>query len=198
MGTITSSGVIPYRGKVDSQGRTVTVASVEAEDRHININEGKVWSVDLDGTTINAGTGAVPVYIAYFQNTSQVHYHMTDMRAHCHDNAGIIDIDEVTVGTVGAATSFLPNQVASRNIGTSANPIGDMYYASADTGITGLTKIANIFHTGNLENKSSHLRTTSNIIVPPGGALGINVRALNATAGVTFTWSLVEVSHEKI
>lgn len=182
--------------KVDSQGRGVVAAAVEAEDRHINISDGKVWSIDLDGTTTNAGTGATPIYIAYFQNTSQVHYHMTDMRAHCHDNAGIIDIDEVSVGTVGNATSFIPDQVASRNIGTSANPIGDMFYTSSVTGITGLTKIANIFHTGSLDNKSSHLRTTSNIIIPPGGALGVNVRALNATGGVTFTWSLVEVTHE--
>ena len=182
--------------KVDSQGRGIVAAAIEAEDRHINIKNGKVWSVDLDEIATNASTKATPLYLAYFQNTSQVHYHMTDMRAHCGDVASIIDVDEITVGTIGSATSFLPSQVASRNIGVSANPLCDMYFASAATGITGLTKVANIFHAGSLDNKTSHLATTSNIIIPPGAAVGIAVRGLNATNGVTFTWSLVEVEHE--
>jgi len=56
--------------------------------------------------------------------------------------------------------------------------------------------VANIFHAGNLDNKSSHLSTSSNIIIPPGAALAINVITANATNGVTFTWSMVEVVHE--
>ena len=191
MGTVSSSGVIGYRAKVDSQGRVVVSASVEAEDRHININNGKVWSADIDGVLINAGA-----YIAYFKNTSQVNYHMTDMRAHCLDAASIIDVDEVTVSTIGNNTAFLPSNVASRNIGISANPIGDMAYATSATGLTGLTKVANLFHAGSLDNKTSHLATTSNIIVPPGAAVAVKVRTANATAGLVVTWSLVEVSTE--
>jgi len=176
---------------VDSQGRGSVAAASEAEDRHINQISGKVWSIDLDGTVANAGT-----YVAWFQNTSQVQYHMTDMRAHCLDAASILDIDEVTVGTIGNNTAFLPSQVASRNIGNSTVPTGNMDYATSATGLTGLTKVANIFHAGNLDNKSSHLSTTSNIIIPPGAALGVKVITANATNGVTFTWSLVEVEHE--
>jgi len=176
---------------IDSQGRGSVAAASEAEDRHINQISGKVWSIDLDGTVANAGT-----YVAWFQNTSQVQYHMTDMRAHCLDAASILDIDEVTVGTIGNNTAFLPSQVASRNIGNSTVPTGNMDYATNATGLTGLTKVANIFHAGNLDNKSSHLSTTSNIIIPPGAALGVKVITANAANGVTFTWSLVEVEHE--
>lgn len=176
---------------VDSQGRGQILAASESEDRHINQLTGKVWSIDLDGKVANAGT-----YVAWFQNTSQVHYHMTDMRVHCHDAASMIDIDEVTVATIGNNTAFLPSQVASRNIGNSTVPVGSMDYASSATGLTGLTKVANIFHAGNLDNKSSHLSTSSNIIISPGAALAVKVVTANATNGVTFTWSLVEVEHE--
>jgi len=184
-------GAKMYALSVDSQGRASVAASSEAEDRHINQHNGKVWSIDLDGVVANAGT-----YVAWFQNTSQVHYHMTDMRAHCLDAASILDIDEVTVSTIGNQTAFVPNQVASRNIGNSTIPVGNMDYAADATGLTGLTKVANIFHAGNLDNKSSHLSTTSNIIIPPGAALGVKILTANATNGITFTWSLVEVEHE--
>lgn len=176
---------------VDSQGRGQILAASESEDRHINQLTGKVWSIDLDGKTANAGT-----YVAWFQNTSQVIYHMTDMRAHCHDAASMLDIDEVTVGSIGNNSNFLPSQVASRNIGNSTVPTGNMDFATSATGITGLTKVANIFHAGSLDYKSSHLNTSSNIIIPPGAALAIKVITANATNGVTFTWSLVEVAHE--
>jgi len=184
-------GAKTHAWSIDSQGRGQIAASSEAEDRHINQLNGKVWSIDLDGAAANAGT-----YVAWFQNTSQVFYHMTDMRAHCLDAASILDVDEVTVGTIGNNTAFLPSHVASRNIGNSTIPTGSMDSAASATGLTGLTKVANIFHAGSLDNQSSHLSTTSNIIIPPGGALAIKVLTANATLGVTFTWSMVEVSHE--
>lgn len=174
--------------QIDDENRLRTFAVTESEDRHINKETGKVWSVDLDEVAINAD-----VYLAYFQNNSTVNYHMTDMRVHCSDAASIVDIDEVTVGTVGGHTAFATTAVASRNIGISVAPVGDMAYASAVTGITGLTKAKNVFHAGSLDNKSSHLSTTSNIVIPPGGALAVLLRTANATGGVTITWSLAEV-----
>ena len=176
---------------IDSQGRAQVAAASEAEDRHINQTSGKVWSIDLDGVVANAGT-----YVAWFQNTSQVQYHMTDMRAHCNDAASILDIDEVTVATIGNNTAFLPGAVASRNIGNSTVPTGNMDHATSATGLTGLTKVANIFHAGSLDNKTSHLSTSSNIIIGPGSALAVNVITANATGGVTITWSMVEVESE--
>lgn len=176
---------------VDSQGRGQVLAASESEDRHINQLSGKVWSIDLDGATANAGA-----YVAWFQNTSQVFYHMTDMRSHCLDAASILDIDEVTVSEIGNEIAFLPSQVASRNVGNSTVPLGNMDYAATASGLTGLTKIANMFHAGSLDNKSSHLSTSSNIIIPPGGALAVKVLTANATGGVKITWSVVEVSHE--
>lgn len=178
--------------QVDSQGRAQVFAASESEDRHINQHTGKVWSIDLDGVLINAGA-----YIAWFQNTGIETYHLTDMRNHCLDAASIIDIDQVAVGTIGNNTAFLPAAVGSRNIGTTATPTGNMDRATSATGLTGLTKVKNMFHAGSLDNKSSHLSTSSNIIVPPGAALAVKVITANAANGLKITWSLVAVEHEE-
>lgn len=175
---------------IDNEGRGQVRSSSEPEDRHINQDTGKVWSIDLDNVLIDAGA-----YIAWFQNTSQTFYHLTDMRVHCQDLASIIDIDEVTALTIGNATSFLPNQVNSRHISNSTIPTGTMEFATSATGITGLTKVGNIFHAGSLDDKTSYLSTTSNVIIPPGTALGIKVLTANNALGLKFTWSLVEVTH---
>ncbi len=79
-----------YSLGVDKEGRAQVLASSNTEDRHINELNGKVWSIDMDGVTANAGT-----YVAWFQNTSQAFYHLTDMRAHCLDAASLLDVDEV-------------------------------------------------------------------------------------------------------
>ena len=191
MEIIGRTGATSYGMEVDSEGRAQVFSSSESEDRHVNQHSGKVWSIDMDGVTANAGT-----YIAWFQNTSQVFYHMTDMRAHCLDAASILDIDEVTVATIGNNTAFLPGAVASRHIGTSINPTGNMDHAASATGLTGLTKIANLFHAGKLDNQSTHLSTSSNITIPPGTALAVKVITANATLGFAITWSMVEVEHE--
>lgn len=185
------TGAKTYAVSVDSQGRLSVAAASESEDRHINQHSGKSWSIDMDGVAANAG-----VYIAWFQNTSQVHYHLTDMRAHCNDAASILDLDEVTVTTIGNQTAFLPTSVSSRNLGNSIVPVGNMDYATSATGLTGLTKVSNLFHAGSLDNKSSHIKTTSNIIIPPGSAMGLKVITANATGGLAVTWSMVEVEHE--
>ena len=185
------TGAKTYAVSVDSQGRISVASASEAEDRHINQHSGKVWSIDMDGVAANAG-----VYIAWFQNTSQVHYHLTDMRAHCGDAASILDLDEVTVATIGNNTAFLPDSVSSRNLGNSTVPIGNMDHATSATGLTGLTKVANLFHAGSLDNQSSHIKTTSNIIIPPGSAMALKVITANAINGVSVTWSMVEVEHE--
>ena len=190
MDIIGRTGALTYAMEVDPEGRAQVFASSESEDRHVNQHTGKVWSIDLDGVLANDGT-----YIAWFQNTSQAFYHMTDMRAHCLDAASVLDVDEVTVGTIGNQTAFLPGAVASRHIGVSVSPTGNMDHAASATGLTGLTKVANIFHAGSLDNQTSHLSTSSNIIIPPGAALAVKVVTANATNGLKITWSMVEVEH---
>lgn len=184
-------GAKTYSMSVDSEGRLQGIVSAESENRHINLHSGKAWSIDLDSALANAGT-----YIAWFQNTSQAFYHLTDMRSHCQDAASIIDIDEVSVGTIGNNTSFLPSQIASKHVGTSTAPTGNMDSATTATGLTGLTKLANLYHAGSLDDQSSHFKTVSNIIIPPGTSVAIKILTANATNGVSITWSLVEVAHE--
>lgn len=176
---------------VDSQGRAQVLAAAESEDRHINQISGKVWSVDIDGVVANAGT-----YIAYFENTDNVNYHLTDMRAHAMDAVTLIDIDEVSANTVGNGTAFTDAQITERNTGKTVAPEGNMALASSATGLTGLTKVGNLFHAGSLDVKSTHLSTSSNIIISPGGVIAIKILTANATNGMSITFSFVEVTHE--
>jgi len=176
---------------VDSQGRGLVAASSESEDRHINQVSGKVWSVDVDGTTANAGA-----YFYYFHNSSTAILHITDVRSHCQDAASIIDIDAVTVGTIGNDTAITDAQKTSRHVSHSAPLAVTQAIATSATGLTGLTKTGNIFHAGSLDNKSSHLSTSSNVIIPVGAAVAIKVITANATNGIVATISFVEVSHE--
>lgn len=184
-------GAKAYALSVDSLGRMQALVAAESEDRRINELNGKVWSIDMDSVTGNAG-----VYVAWFQNTSQEFYHLTNMRSHCQDAASIIDIDSVSVGTIGNNTAFLPASVTSRKIGNSSMPVGNMDFTASSTGLTGLTKLSNLFHAGDLDDRSSHLKISSSLIMPPGSALAVKLITANATNGLTITWSLVEVLNE--
>jgi len=182
-----NDGAKIHRVSVDDEGRLFTFAVSENEDRHINQKNGKVWSAVINGVAIDAGQ-----YIAYFKNTGTANYHLTDIRAHMQFAASMYTVEFVS-GTVGGGTSLLPAEITSRNLGSSTDPIGTMEYATAATGLTGLTSEGVLFYAGSLDNKSSHLRTSSNIIIPPGTAIAIKVITANAAPGVTMTGSFVEV-----
>lgn len=177
-----------YAMAVDSEGRASVFAHAESEDRHINQISGKMWSANYEAVLANAG-----VYALYLKNTGSVHIHITDVRNHARDAATEIHIEGVT-GTVGGGTAI--TDIASRNIGNSVTPTMTFEDADAATGLTGLTANGTIFKTGSLDNQTSHLRTTSNIIVGPGAAVAWKIITANATNGISGTLSIVEVEHE--
>lgn len=177
-----------YALAVDSQGRASVAAASESEDRHINQTSGKVWSINYEALAVNAS-----VYGIYIQNNSTTHYHITDVRNHARDAATELHVDFVT-GTVGGGTAL--TDVISRNAGASTSPTATIHDADAATGLTGLTRAGAFFKAGSLDNQTSHLITSSNIILGPGKACAVKFLTANATNGVSGTISMVEVEHE--
>ncbi len=177
-----------YAMAVDSEGRASVFAHAESEDRHINQVSGKVWSVNYEAVTADAG-----VFALYFKNTGSTHLHITDVRNHCRDAASELHWEGVT-GTVGGGTAL--TDISSRNIGNSVALAATAEDADASTGLTGLSSTGVVFKSGSLDNKTSHLRTTSNLILGPGTAVALKVITANATNGISGTVSVVEIEHE--
>lgn len=184
---IESAGIAPNGALVDSQGRFQVYASTEREDRHINQKSGKVWSVPYAITTTGASA-----YIAYIKNTGTKNLHVTDNRMTNTGTASVVHHSYVS-GTPAGTTVITP---VSRNLGTPVVMVADTYQASAGTGITGLTLEGQLFPKFSKANDELHLLTSSNIIVPPGKAMAINV----VTSGGVYTGSLsvVEVDVESV
>lgn len=177
-----------YAMAVDSEGRASVFAHAESEDRHINQTSGKVWSINYEAVLANAGT-----YALYIKNTGSKHIHITDVRNHARDVATELHWEGVT-GTVGGGTAL--SDISSRNIGNSVELEATAEDANAATGLTGLTSTGVAFKSGSLDNQSTHLRTTSNIILKPGTSVALKVITANATNGISGTVSIVEIEHE--
>ena len=174
---------------IDSQGRAQVASASESEDRHINQTSGNVWSLNYEALLINAN-----VYGLYIKNIGPTNQHITDLRNHAIDAATEVRMDLVT-GVVAGGTPV--TDIQTRNPGSSAaDPVITIEYATAATGLTGLTKANTIFNCGSLDNKTSHLKTSSNIILGPSQAIAILFKTANAINGITGTISLVEITHE--
>jgi hypothetical protein len=182
---IHSSGTIAYGALVDQEGRLNVFAATEQEDRHINQSSGKCWSIPVAITTTGANA-----YISYVKNTGTKNQHITDVRLTNTGTASVVDFDWVS-GTPAGTTEVTP---ISRQLGNPAPVAGDLFQASAGTGITGLTDEGLLFPKFSKANDELHLRTSSNIIIPPGQAFAIKV----VTSGGVYTGSisLVEVEIE--
>ena len=177
MSTLESAGVVKNGALVDSEGRLNVFAATEGEDRHVNQTSGKVWSVPFTLTTTGANA-----YAAYIKNTGTKNLHVTDVRIVNTGTASAIDIDYVS-GTAATTTAIT---AISRNLANPVIPAADMFGASAGTGITGLTDEGLLFPKYSKANDEMHLRTTSNIIIPPGQAMAIKV----VTSGAILTGSI--------
>jgi hypothetical protein len=164
------------QARVNANSQIDTFAVVEAEDK-FNSKSGKTWSVTQSTTPVGAND-----YIFYFKNTSNNQtYVVTDVRATAAA-ATLLSIDAVEgTPTYAAGADLTP---VNRNRGKSETITGTI---KEDTNTTGLTDLGRLFPV-QVEgaNQLSHLRTTSNIIIPPGQAIAMESSA--ATAVVT-TWS---------
>ncbi len=182
---IESAGVTKNGALVDSEGRLSIFASQEGEDRHINQTSGKVWSVPFVITTTGANA-----YVFHMKNTGTKNLHVTDIRMVNTGTASAVDIDAVT-GIAAGTTDVIP---VSRNIGNPVIMAADNHVASAGTGITGLTDAGLLFPKYSKANDEIHLKTSSNIILPPGQAIAIKV--VTSGAILTGSVSVAEVNVE--
>jgi len=183
------SGVI--RDPVTSLGMGVNIAGrglvssiQEAFDRHENHERGGVWSYVMED--INpAGANDKFFYITNTSSTKD--YAVTDVRAFASTAVGKLSIKTVSgTPTYVTGTDVVP---ASRNTRYSTSP---EITAKHDTDITGLTDSGLIFLMNlRVADTDYHLRTTSNIILGPGGAMALEWEA--ATGEVSATVSVVEL-----
>lgn len=153
-----------YGLKISQEGRAQTDSAVETEDRHINIAHEKVWSVSYEGVD---PAGADDFFL-YIRNTGQAHLAVSDFR-----------LESSVIGTVEVhAVSGTPSYVTgtdispvNRHIGSSVAPNATIKH---DTDITGLTDDGVIFWVNcDTADKTAHLHTSSNIILPPGQAIAL-------------------------
>lgn len=168
--------------KVNSKFQLDTFSVSEPEDKFEN-RSGNTWSV-----TASTSAVANDDYIFYFKNTSNnITYVVTDVRATA-TAACFLSIDYVKgTPTYTAASDLTP---VNRNLGSSNTMSATI---KEDTDITVITNSGRLFPIQvEAASKMAHLRTTSNIIIPPGQAIAMSSSSLTPTVTTTWSFSILE------
>lgn len=161
-----------HRVKADSVSRT--------KDNFINSESGKVWSLSFrDVDPAGAGDD-----FFYLKNTGVLPLRLTDIRL-SSTVTGIAFVKQVS----GSPSYVAESAISPLSRRTSKNPVLQAE-ASTDTNITGLTSTGDYFPIALTADSQGHLRTSSNIIIDPGGAVAIEWAA--ATGVITGVVSIVE------
>lgn len=144
---------------VDGDGRVHVFSIVEPEEKHVN-REGRTWSLHLIETPAGANDSFM-----YLRNDSDTDLVLTDVRLLAASPETIYVKKATGTPTYVTGTDISPS---TRNLGSSLTPGAEIKH---DTNITGLTLGDPIFfiraHTA---NRSEHLKTFSNVIIPRGSA----------------------------
>lgn len=163
------------QAEVNSSNQLTVKATSEPADKFSN-RSGKVWSVLASTTPVGAND-----IIFYFKNTGTETYVVTDIRASA---AGASTLDIITVTGTPTFTAGSDLTPVNRNLGRSDAMTATI---KEDTDTTGLTENGVLFFMECLTaNELYHLRTTSNIIIPPGQAI---VLKTDGTTAVRSLWS---------
>lgn len=169
------------RAKVTQDNRLRVASLTKTEDRVINEDEGRVWSVnfeDIDPAGAND-------YFVYIKNTGTKRLSITDIRI-ASTVAGRGQVRFVT-GTASGGSDITP---VSRNSSKNVTPQATL---ESGTDITGLTNAGTLFYLHlDTVDQLHHLRTTASIAIEAGGAVALFWEA--ATGVLTGTISLVEAS----
>jgi len=152
------------RVEVNSDNQLRVFASVESIDRRQNRVESKVWSLPFEGID----PAGADDYFFYIKNTGTSLLGITDIRI----ESSVIGAVEVRhVSGTPSYTSDTDVTPVSRNLGSSTTPVATV---KTDTDTTGLTNEGVIFYiTCDTANKVYHLRTSSNIFIPPGQSVAL-------------------------
>lgn len=151
-----------YGAKVNEANQLDVFSVSEASDRAINHVEHTVWSLPFEAVD---PTGADD-YFFHIKNTGTEDLAITDIRLES-SVVGTAEVHYVT-GTASAGTAVSP---VNRWIGNTNAPT-----ATIQTGadITGLTNGGVLFWINlSTADELFHLRTTSNIFIPPGQQVAI-------------------------
>jgi hypothetical protein len=149
---------------VNSEFQLVGFSVSETTDRHINYTNQGVWSLPFEGID---PVGADD-YFVYFKNTGTKLYAVTDIRVES-SVAGTVEVHGVS-GTP-SYTASLDITPVNRYLGSSKQPAATV---KTDTDVTGLTSDGTLFYINcSTANELFHLRTTSNIFVPPGQSFAL-------------------------
>jgi len=167
-----------FEAFVDSEGRLSVSAVTEAEDKHINKENGNVWSIPFTVTPVGVND-----YFFYFKNTGTVNYYLTDVRVDAA-SADVIGVHWVTGTPSYTADSDLVGY--SRNAATTSEPVAVM---KSDTDTTGLTDAGELYFLTCEANKLAHLKSSSNIVITPGSAIAL--KAGTGTASLKCMISIV-------
>jgi len=168
--------------KVNVFGQLLTESVTNPEDRHINIEHKKVWSLSFRGID---PVGAGDIFF-YFKNTDSVEYVFTDFRGST-TVAGYVDI--IAVSGTPAFTAGVDITPVNRYVGSSNAPIATI---KTDTDTTGLTDEGILFTmdiSASSTDQLNHLRTSAGVVVPPGQAVALRWSA--ATGVLSGTLSIV-------
>lgn len=167
-----------FSAQVDDELRLRTFAVTLPLDKHVNVTEGKTWSLYFEETPTGAGD-----YFFYFRNNGDATLAMTDFRSMCTSTETIIIEQSVGVPVYVVGTSV---PTATRNTDSSKTPVATIKH---DANITGLVSGGVIFYQRiDTANKMNKLSTTSNIIIPQGGEVAF--KATTGTALITMLVSL--------
>lgn len=151
---------------VNEFGQILTEATTSPEDRHINIEHQKVWSLPFRGID---PVGADDIFF-YFKNTDSINYIFTDFRGST-TVAGYVDI--IAVSGTPTFTAGVDVTAVNRYVGSSNSPTATI---KTDTDTIGLSDDGVIFtmdvSASNLE-QLNHLRTSAGVVVPPGQAVAL-------------------------
>lgn len=166
--------------KVNSDNSLKTTAIVEPRDHYIAQKTGRVWSVPFEAVD---PTGADDYFLYIKNNNNDYNLNITDIRI-SSTVVGLAEVHAVS-GDASGGTSIT---AVSRLVGSTLSPTATLEYGVDITGLSndGILFFIDIDATGKL----IHLRTTSNIILPPGNAIALLWSA--GTGALTGTVSIVE------
>lgn len=185
MATIKNGGHDGEYGMIISpEGRAQTDSVVETNDRHINIEHQKVWSLPFEGID---PVGADD-YFFYVKNGGTTNQALTDFRL---ESSVIGTVEVHSVSGTAAFTADADVTPVNRFIGSSIT-VAATSIIKTDTDTTGLTSDGVLFWLGlDVADKIYHTSTSSNIIIPPGQAIAL--RWDQATGVLKGMVSLVEL-----
>lgn len=153
-------------------------AIIEPEDRFAN-KQGKTWTIRSNTTPVGASD-----YIFYFKNIGTKTYAVTDIRAFSSGASKLLVEGVEGTPTFTAGVDLTP---VARNLGSSEPVTATI---KEDTNTTGLTTKGVLFTIPCEASIEKHLRTTSNIIIPPGTAIAMKTEG---TTAVDCIWSFTEI-----